>query len=174
MSVTLFNMFMVLIRAVLIMLIFSNGIVYIIHPFSSVFFVLFWFFLFLCSVEITCEATVKDIIKIALAKRLQYRVKINSVHTFAGCIYGTNNCWFPLARKWPTWKWTWIWFPYGKIGKKCPRDFRRDSRGNPRDLNMCRTGRSAALSRGRKSMPPIGVLMKRESMKLVVRQRKFT
>ena len=81
---------------------------------------------------------------------------------------GTNNCWFPLARKWPIWKWTWIWIPYGKIEKKCPRYFRRDSRGNPRDLNMCRTGRSAALSRRRKSMPPIGVLMKRESMKLVV------
>ena len=32
----------------------------------------------------------------------------------------------------------------------------------------------AALSRRRKSMPPIGVLMKRESMKLVVQQRKFT
>ena len=30
---------------------------------------------------------------------------------------GTNNCWFPLARKWPTWKWTWIWIPYGKIEK---------------------------------------------------------
>ena len=44
---------------------------------------------------------------------------------------------------------------YGKIEKKCPRYFRRDSRGNPRDLNMCRTGRSAALSRRRKSMPPI-------------------
>ena len=83
--------------------------------------------------------------------------------------YGTNNCWFPLARKWPTWKWTWIWILYGKIEKKCPRYFRRDSRGNPRDLNMCRTGRSAALSRGRKSMPP-----RRESMKLVVQQRKFT
>ena len=68
---------------------------------------------------------------------------------------GTNNCWFPLARKWPTWKWTWIWIPYGKIEKKCPRYFRRDSRGNRRDLNMCRTGRSAALSRRRKSMPPI-------------------
>ena len=54
--------------------------------------------------------------------------------------------------------------------KKCRRYFRRDSRGNPRDLNMCRTGRSAALSRRRKSMPPIGVLMKRESMKLVVQQ----
>ena len=81
--------------------------------------------------------------------------------------YGTNNCWFPLARKWPTWKWTWIWIPYGKIEKKCPRYFRRDSRGNPRDLNMCRTGRSAALSRGRKSIPP-----RRESMKLVVQQRK--
>ena len=40
---------------------------------------------------------------------------------------------------------------------------------NPRDLNMCRTGRSAALSRGRKSMHP-----RRESMKLVVQQRKFT
>ena len=53
--------------------------------------------------------------------------------------------------------------------KKCPRYFRRDSRGNPRDLNMCRTSRSAALSRGRKSMPP-----RRESMKLVVQQRKFT
>ena len=75
----------------------------------------------------------------------------------------------PLARKWPTWKWTWIWILYGKIEKKCPRYFRRDSRGNPRDLNMCRTGRSAALSRGRKSMPP-----RRESMKLVVQQRKFT
>ena len=74
--------------------------------------------------------------------------------------YGTNNCWFPLARKWPTWKWTWIWIPYGKIAKKCPRYFRRDSRGNPRDLNMCRTGRSAALSRGRKSMPPIRVPMR--------------
>ena len=73
---------------------------------------------------------------------------------------GTNNCWFPLARKWPTWKWTWIWIPYGKIAKKCPRYFRRDSRGNPRDLNMCRTGRSAALSRGRKSMPPIRVPMR--------------
>ena len=83
--------------------------------------------------------------------------------------YGTNNCWFPLARKWPTWKWTWIWILYGKIEKKCPRYFTRDSRGNPRDLNMCRTGRSAALSRGRKSMPP-----RRESMKLVVQQRKFT
>ena len=83
-------------------------------------------------------------------------------------IYGTNNCWFPLARKWPTWKWTWIWILYGKIEKKCPRYFRRDSRGNPRDLNMCRTGRSAALSRGRKSMPP-----QRECMKLVVQQRKF-
>ena len=82
---------------------------------------------------------------------------------------GTNNCWFPLARKWPTWKWTWIWILYGKIEKKCPRYFTRDSRGNPRDLNMCRTGRSAALSRGRKSMPP-----RRESMKLVVQQRKFT
>ena len=82
---------------------------------------------------------------------------------------GTNNCWFPLARKWPTWKWTWIWILFGKIEKKCPRYFRRDSRGNPRDLNMCRTGRSAALSRGRKSMPP-----RRESMKLVVQQRKFT
>ena len=67
---------------------------------------------------------------------------------------GTNNCWFPLARKWPTWKWTWIWILYGKIEKKCPRYFRRDSRGNARDLNMCRTSRSAALSRGRKSMPP--------------------
>ena len=76
---------------------------------------------------------------------------------------GTNNCWFPLARKWPTWKRTWIWIPYGKIEKKCPCYFRRDSRGNPRDLNMCRTGRSAALSRGRKSMPP-----RRESTKLVV------
>ena len=65
-----------------------------------------------------------------------------------------------LARKWPTWKWTWIWIPYGKIAKKCPRYFRRDSRGNPRDLNMCRTGRSAALSRGRKSMPPIRVPMR--------------
>ena len=75
-------------------------------------------------------------------------------------IDGTNNCWFPLARKWPTWKWTWIWIPYGKIAKKCPRYFRRDSRGNPRDLNMCRTGRSAALSRGRKSMPPIRVPMR--------------
>ena len=75
-------------------------------------------------------------------------------------INGTNNCWFPLARKWPTWKWTWIWIPYGKIAKKCPRYFRRDSRGNPRDLNMCRTGRSAALSRGRKSMPPIRVPMR--------------
>ena len=73
---------------------------------------------------------------------------------------GTNNCWFPLAGKWPTWKWTWIWIPYGKIAKKCPRYFRRDSRGNPRDLNMCRTGRSAALSRGRKSMPPIRVPMR--------------
>ena len=31
--------------------------------------------------------------------------------------YGTNNCWFPLARKWPTWKWTWIWILYGKIEK---------------------------------------------------------
>ena len=41
--------------------------------------------------------------------------------------------------------------------------------GNPRDLNMCRTGRSAALSRGRKFMPP-----RRESVKLVVQQRKFT
>ena len=82
---------------------------------------------------------------------------------------GTNNCWFPLARKWPTWKWTWIWILYGKIEKKCPRYFRRDSRGNPRDLNMCRTGRSAALSRGRKFMTP-----RRESMKLVVQQRKFT
>ena len=82
---------------------------------------------------------------------------------------GTNNCWFPLARKWPTWKWTWTWIPYGKIENKCPRYFRRDSRGIPRDLNMCRTGRSAALSRGRKSMPP-----RRESMKLVVQQRKFT
>ena len=30
---------------------------------------------------------------------------------------GTNNCWFPLARKWPTWKWTWIWILYGKIEK---------------------------------------------------------
>ena len=69
----------------------------------------------------------------------------------------------------PVWKWTWIWILYGKIEKKCPRYFRRDSRGNPRDLNMCRTGRSAALSRGRKSMPP-----RRESMKLVVQQRKFT
>ena len=57
----------------------------------------------------------------------------------------------------------------GRSKKKCPRYFRRDSRGNPRDLNMCRTGRSAALSRGRKSMPP-----RRESMKLVVQQRKFT
>ena len=85
---------------------------------------------------------------------------------------GTNNCWFPLARKWPTWKWTWIWIPYGKIEKKCPRYFRPDSRGNPRGLNMCRTGRSVALSHGRKSMPQ--VLMKRESMKLVVQQRKFT
>ena len=62
----------------------------------------------------------------------------------------------------------------GRSKKKCPRYFRRDSHGNPRDLNMCRTGRSAALSRRRKSMPPIGVLMKRESMKLVVQQRKFT
>ena len=75
--------------------------------------------------------------------------------------YGTNNWWFPLARKWPTWKWTWIWIPHGKIEKKCPRYFRRDSHGNPRDLNMCRTGRSAALSRGCKSMPPIGIHMKR-------------
>ena len=49
----------------------------------------------------------------------------------------------------------------GRSKKKCPRYFRRDSRGNPRDLNMCRTGRSAALSRRRKSMPPIGLLMKR-------------
>ena len=85
---------------------------------------------------------------------------------------GTNNCWFPLARKWPTWKWTWIWNPYGKIEKKCPRYFRPDSRRNPRGLNMCPTGRSVALSHGGKSMPQ--VLMKRESMKLVVQQRKFT
>ena len=49
----------------------------------------------------------------------------------------------------------------GRPKKKCPRYFRRDSRENPRDLNMCCTGRSAALSRRRKSMPPIGVLMKR-------------
>ena len=33
-------------------------------------------------------------------------------------INGTNNCWFPLARKWPTWKWTWIWILYGKIEKQ--------------------------------------------------------
>ena len=90
-------------------------------------------------------------------------------HCNSSSFYGTNNCWFPLARKWPTWKWTWIWIPYGKIEKKCPRYFRRDSRGNPRDLNI-----HAALSRRRKSMPPIEVLMKRESMKLVVQQRKFT
>ena len=32
--------------------------------------------------------------------------------------YGTNNCWFPLARKWPTWKWTWIWIPYMGRSKK--------------------------------------------------------
>ena len=62
----------------------------------------------------------------------------------------------------------------GEDRKKCPRYFRRDSRGNPRDLNMCCTGRSAAQPRRRKSMPPIGVLMKRESMKLVVQQRNFT
>ena len=78
---------------------------------------------------------------------------------------GTNNCWFPLARKWPTWKRTWIWIIYGKIEKKCPRYFRRDSRRNPRDLNMCRTGRSAALSRGRKSMSPRRKSMKPENCK---------
>ena len=32
-------------------------------------------------------------------------------------VNGTNNCWFPLARKWPTWKCTWIWILYGKIEK---------------------------------------------------------
>ena len=58
----------------------------------------------------------------------------------------------------------------GRSKKKCPRYFRRDSRGNPRDLNMCRTGRSTTLSRGRKCMPPIGILMKILSMKLVVQQ----
>ena len=99
-------------------------------------------------------------------KKKKSSIQINKIQYLN---YGTNNCWFPLARKWPTWKWTWIWILYGKIEKKCPRYFRRDSRGNPRDLNMCRTGRSAALSRGRKSMPP-----RRESMKLVVQQRKFT
>ena len=64
--------------------------------------------------------------------------------------------------------------PIWEDRKKCPCYFRRDSRENPRDLNMCRTGRSAALSRRHKSMPPIRVLMKRESMKLVMQQRKFT
>ena len=39
----------------------------------------------------------------------------NSIMDIHNC--GTNNCWFPLARKWPTWKWTWIWIPYGKIEK---------------------------------------------------------
>ena len=49
---------------------------------------------------------------------------------------GTNNCWFPLARKWPTWKWTWIWIPYGKIEKICPRYFRRDSRKSTRSEHV--------------------------------------
>ena len=81
--------------------------------------------------------------------------------------YGTNNCWFPLARKWPTWKWTWIWIPYGKI-EKFVRVISDEIHGNPRDLNMYRTGRSVALSRGRKSIPPIWVPMRREAMKLGV------
>ena len=51
--------------------------------------------------------------------------------------------------------------PIWEDRKKSPRYFRRDSRGNPRDLNMCRTGRSAALSRGRKSMPPRSTVVKR-------------
>ena len=32
--------------------------------------------------------------------------------------YGTNNCWFPLARKWPTWKWNWIGILYMGRSKK--------------------------------------------------------
>ena len=46
---------------------------------------------------------------------------------------------------------------YRKIEKKCPRYFRWDSRKSTRSEHMYRTGRSAALSRGRKSMPPIWV-----------------
>ena len=30
-------------------------------------------------------------------------------------VNGTNNCWFPLAREWPTWK---LFESYGKIEKK--------------------------------------------------------
>ena len=43
---------------------------------------------------------------------------INEIARTSDIPDGTNNCWFPLARKWPTWKWTWIWIPYGKIEKK--------------------------------------------------------
>ena len=43
---------------------------------------------------------------------------IMNIHdSIVGIHNGTNNCWFPLARKWPTWKWTWIWILYGKIEK---------------------------------------------------------
>ena len=52
--------------------------------------------------------------------------------------------------------------------KKFVRVFSDEIHGNPRDLNMYRTGRSVALSRGRKSIPPIWVPMRREAMKLGV------
>ena len=57
--------------------------------------------------------------------------------------------------------------------KKFVRVISDEIHGNPRDLNMYRTGRSVALSRGRKSIPPIWVSMRREAMKLGVYQREF-
>ena len=52
--------------------------------------------------------------------------------------------------------------------KKFVRVISDEIHGNPRDLNMYRTGRSVALSRGRKSIPPIWVPIRREAMKLGV------
>ena len=37
---------------------------------------------------------------------------------------GTNNCWFPLARKWLLWKWTWIWIPIWEDRKNVSPLFR--------------------------------------------------
>ena len=52
--------------------------------------------------------------------------------------------------------------------KKIVRVISDEIHGNPRDLNMYRTGRSVAVSRGRKSIPPIWVPIRREAMKLHV------
>ena len=91
------------------------------------------------------------------------------LHKYINLLMEPTTCWFPLVRDMSFWKSIWIWIPYGKIGKKCPRYFVRDSR---EIWNQYRTGRSvwcyAAVNKlahyGPQLTGPVGVPRSRDGV----------